>query len=329
VIAPLAKFIDWVSIQKCFLGRPAPDMQSIRMTEAVQFLNGPDFIPTASQPAQVAVHSDNAGGLNLRFPTPRPASLEENNTVHGRLYPGPGQWHERPAIILLHGGNLMRGRAHSLGYRFGYPRIARRCNRAGFNAVTVELPYNFQRHPRQPEALRDEDYLRMAEATAQAIAEIRALTGWLLQEGCPAVALWGVSLGGWLAGLCACHEARLAAAVMIVPIVRSNAAIADQIIPRSRREAWQPLFQLEERLDATPFNLTTGRPAIPKEKILLVGGRYDLTCPMKPIEELCKAWGHPTLWRLPHGHISFMSERGLTDRSLQWLKSRLEIPKVR
>jgi alpha-beta hydrolase superfamily lysophospholipase len=66
----------------------------------------------------------------------------------------------------------------------------------------------------------------MAEAVAQAIAEIRALTGWLLQEGCPAVALWGVSMGGWLAGLTVCRDARLSAVVMTVPTVRRNPTYA-------------------------------------------------------------------------------------------------------
>ena len=66
-----------------------------------------------------------------------------------------------------------------------------------------------------------QDYLRQAESFAQGVAEIRALTGWLLEQGleqgCPAVALWGNSLGGWSAGLAALRDARLAAVVLTVP----------------------------------------------------------------------------------------------------------------
>jgi hypothetical protein len=202
--------------------------------------------------------------------------------------------------------------------------IARRCNRAGFNAATLELPYHFQRRPLQLEALKKEDCLRMAKATAQAIAEIRALTGWMLGEGCPAVALWGVSLGGWLAGLTVCRDARLAAVVMTVPTVRSNTGMAEQIILPSRREAWRSLFQADEALDTTPFNLISGQPAIPRDNILLIGGIHDLMCPIKPIEELWESWSQPNLWRLPHGHISFISQRGLTGRVLDWLAPRLK-----
>jgi hypothetical protein len=44
---------------------------------------------------------------------------------------------------------------------------------------------------------------------------------------------------------------------------------------------------------------------------------------MKPIDALWQVWGQPVLWRLPHGHISFMSQRGLTARVLDWLTPRL------
>jgi dienelactone hydrolase len=322
MIAPLAKLADWLFIQKSCSGKPSIDRQTLRLEEAVQFLNGPDFIFAESQPAKMEFTSDKTGDFS--FPTPRPGGFAENNTVYGRLYRCEERWQGRPAIILLHGGNLMWGRRNSLSYRFGYPRMARRCNRAGFNAVTLELPCNFQRHPRQPGAVNNWDYMRMAGAVAQAIAEIRALTGWLLQEGSPAVALWGVSMGGWLAGLTVCRDARLSAVVMTVPTVRSNPSTTELIIRRQVREAWRALHVAGRKLDATPFNLTSAQPTIPKENILLIGGIHDLVCPMKPIEELWQLWGQPDIWRLSHGHISFMGQLGLTSRVLRWLEPRLQ-----
>ena len=98
-------------------------------------------------------------------------------------------------IVLLHGGG------DSLGYQFRFPFIARRCNRAGFNAATLVSPYHFQRRPRQPGALEQPGLLADGGSTAQAVAEIRALTGWLLAEGCPAVALWGIRMGGMAGGI--------------------------------------------------------------------------------------------------------------------------------
>jgi dienelactone hydrolase len=91
--------------------------------------------------------------------------------------------------------------------------------RAGFNAATLVAPYHFQRRVRRIEAF---DHLRVAKAFAQAVAEIRALTGWLLNQGCPWAALFGFSLGGWLAGLAATHDSRLKAVILALPGVRRD-----------------------------------------------------------------------------------------------------------
>ena len=164
----------------------------------------------------------------------------------------------------------------------------------------------------------------MAEAASQQVAEIRALTGWLLGKGCPTVALWGLSMGAWLAGMTVCRDARLAAVVMTAPVVHSNPAYASRIIWRSVREAWQEVCAADEALDETPLNLTRARPAIPKENILLVEGTQDLVTPAEPIEELWQLWGQPDIWRLPHRHTSLsLSLTGLISPVLRWLEPRL------
>jgi dienelactone hydrolase len=323
VIASLAKLIDWLSIQKNFRRMPPIDRRNLRLEETLQFLKSPDFIPAASQPAGVEFIPDKSG-LPFHFPTPRPCGFAENNVVYGRLYRCGERWQKRPAVILLHGGNIMRGGNDFIGYRFRQPLTARCCNQAGFNAATVELPYHFQRYPRQRGALNNLDYVRYAAASAQAVAEIRALTGWLLGEGCPAVALWGTSMGGRLAGLTVCHDARLAAVVMAVPGVHSNRSFARQIIWRRVREIVQRLCVEDAKLDRTSLNLAMILPAIPKENILLIEAIHDLFTPKEPIEELWEAWGRPDIWRLAHGHISKSLAPGLTGRVLRWLAPRLD-----
>jgi hypothetical protein len=52
MIAPLSKFMDWSAFQVSALMMPANDLNS-KLEEAIQFLNGPDFIPAESEPAQV------------------------------------------------------------------------------------------------------------------------------------------------------------------------------------------------------------------------------------------------------------------------------------
>ena len=312
MIAPLARFMDWAALQMAFVVAPVRHVPESkwRLAEALEFLNGPDFFPAASDPARIEF----SGPRNFRFPTPRPCEDEENNTVYGRLYRCAQPWQERPVIILLDG-------APSLGYHTVLPLIARRCNRAGFNAALMVAPYQLRRRPRRPIDI-EENCLEFARAMAQYVAEIRALTGWLLDEGCPSVALLGCSFGGWAAGLTACSDARIAGAVLIVPRVRVSFSLP--VVWRRVREAFRALRPAQEAMDTTRLNLILSTPVIPKEHILLIDGIYELFGERQSMEDLWQKWEQPEIWRLPHGHISALFVPGLTGRVLRWLAPKLE-----
>ena len=165
-----------------------------------------------------------------------------------------------------------------------------------------------------------------AETCAQAIAEIRALTGWLLKEGCPDVALWGISLGAWSAGMTVCCDSRLAAVVLQAPCGRLNPWVEQRaVLPRIRRR-WQSGLVMCDRMNLTAMNPTTTQPAIPRENILLIEGIYDLICWREDVENLWQVWGQPDIWRLPQGHVEICCGfvPGLTGRVLRWLVPRLE-----
>ena len=315
MIAPLAKFIGWYVLQfaamlpsfrKCARG-------DSKLTEAIEFLNGPNFIPAESKPAELEFTSN----IHFTYPSPRPCEFAENNVVHGSLYRRAKDWQKFPTLIYLHGGGEF------LSQRFGYPQKVLAIHHAGLNAAALAAPYHFQRRVGRVEAF---DHLRVAEAFAQAVAEIRALTGWLLDQGCPSVALFGISLGGWLAGLAATRDARLKAIVLAVPGVRRNyRATRGELIPWTpMRKALDKQKAAREALDQTPLNLTLSQPVIPKENILLIQGRYDLLVEAELTEELWQTWKQPEIWRLPHGHISWMLTPGITGRVLGWLAPRLE-----
>jgi pimeloyl-ACP methyl ester carboxylesterase len=315
MIAPLAKFIDWYSLQvaamlpsirKCARG-------DSKLTEAMEFLNGPNFIPAESKPAELKFRSN----IHFEFPSPRPCEFAENNIVHGCLYRRAKDWQKFPSVILLHGGGDF------LSHRYGFPLKVPAIHRAGFNAATLVAPYHFQRRVRRIEAF---DHLRVAEAFGQGVAEIRALTGWLLNQGCPSIALFGVSLGGWLAGLTATRDSRLKAIVLAVPGVRRDygATRGKHVLWTPMRKALEKQKAAREALDETPMNLTLSQPVIPREDILLIQGRYDLLVEAEQTEELWQKWEQPEIWRLPHGHISGLFAPGLTGRVLRWLAPKLE-----
>lgn len=314
MIAPLAKFVDWSALQILhtirlgFVSKRNLDATKWKLKDALEFLNGPDFIPAASDPAQIEFN----GPRHFKFPTPRPGKVEENNIVYGQLHRCAERWQERPVVILLHG-------SPAVDYHSLFPLIARRFNRAGFNMAKLVAPYHLQRRPRRPS---EWNYLEFARSFAQSIAEIRALTGWLLGEGCPSVGLLGVSFGGWLAGLTACSDARIASAILAIPAVRVRCS--SQVAWRRVQEVFQAQRSGREAMNTTRLNLILSTPVIPKENILLIEGIHDLFVEVQPIEELWQKWQQPEIWRLPHGHISSAGVLGLTGRVLRWLAPRLE-----
>lgn len=315
MIAPLAKLLDWSALQMAYAVaglRHAPQPEW-KLEEALEFLNGPDFILAASDPAQIEFD----GPRDFTFSTPRPSEDQENNIVYGRLYRCAERWQERPVIILLDG-------YPAVGSHTAFPLLARRVNQAGFNVATLVAPYNLQRRPRRP---NEESCLEFSRQTAQHVAEIRALTGWLLDEGSPSVGLLGFSHGGWIAGLTACSDARIACAVLTVPRVRMRCS-QPVIWPRVR-ETLEALRPAQDAMDTTRLNLITSTPVIPKQNILLIDGIHTLFGERQWMEDLWQKWEQPEIWRLPHGHVSALFVPGLTGRVLRWLLPRLNGDPVR
>lgn len=318
MIAALAKFIDWSVLQMAYavVGLKHAPRPQWKLAEALEFLNGPDFIPAASDPARIEFD----GPRHFKFPTPRPGEVKENNIVYGRLYRYAQRWQERPVIVLLDG-------YPAVGNHFAFPLLALRVNRAGFNVATLVAPYNLGRRPRRP---IEENCLEFARTMAQNVAEIRALAGWLLDEGCPAVGLLGVSYGGWAAGLTACSDARIAAVVLIMPAVAWRMwRSSPPVVWRRVRKSLEALRPAHEAMDTTRLNLILSKPVVPKENILLIKAIHDLFADTQPVEELWQKWEQPEIWRLAHGHISMLFVSGLTGRVLDWLAPRLQAGRLR
>lgn len=132
-----------------------------------------DTPPAASCPAQIELD----GPQRFKFPTPRPCEDEENNIAYGRLCRCAERWQERPVIVLLDD-------SPAVGYHTAFPWLARRFNRARFNVAALVAAYHLQRRPRRP---MEWNCLELAQAITQNVAEIRALTGCLMQVAHP----WG------------------------------------------------------------------------------------------------------------------------------------------
>jgi len=185
----------------------------------------------------------------------------------------------------------------------------------------LELPYHAQRKPTEPGAIRNfisEDLARMVEATRQAVADTRALVHWLKGQGCPAVGVWGFSLGAWVAGLTACYEKKIDAAVLATPVVRLERVIEELPFCAPVRRSL-----ISGSVDISKLSLLSHRPQLAPPDLLVLESIYDLFVPVDTIEELWRAWGQPEIWRVRHGHISIWLSPPLLGRVADWVACRL------
>ena len=283
--------------------------------EARRILESPDFFAEDTPAAKITF----PGGKDFQFPSSVTTPCPENNTVSGRISRCGKNWRKRPAIVLLHGWN------DRIGYRYRFEWLAKRFNRRGINCAAFELPYHFSRRPKQGPVrnIITEDLGRSMEAIHQALADVNAMVNWLVEQGCPRVSVMGYSLGGWLAGLVACHNPRLASAVLVTPVSRMDRAIDELAFCSLVRQALA-----KQPLDLTRLNLQANKPKLTRGFILLVEAEYDLFVPAETTEELWRAWGNPELWTVSHGHITILAASDTMKRATKWVSLRMKAPEA-
>lgn len=245
--------------------------------------------------------------------SPMPGVAPECRRIHGKFYRCGDNWRQQPVVIMLHGWNGENC------YRLLFPLLAHQCRRNGISLLSFQLPCHGRR--RAPSGLGNDfispDLSAMIVSTHQAIADSRALIGWLKQESCGPIGIWGISLGAWLAGLLACNDDRLSFAVLMTPVVRMDRAIAELefCAPIRRSLAGREVpFQ--------GLNLTDHRPLVGRQNLLLVAGYHDLFAPRAWVEELWEAWDRPPIERYGHGHISMMFSLKAMMRVLRFVRHR-------
>ena len=306
----LCQCIDRVAIHFAAARMPKPDGRDLHLDAAQRLLQNLDFSPAKMNPAAIEF----AGPSNFRFASPRPTAHAVNNVVHGRLYRCDDRWRQKPVILLLHGWN------DRLNHHFYFPRHARQLNQMGLSAATLQLPWQFDRRPPELGAWGNflcADVLHTVEATLQAMAEIRAFIDWLTEQACPFVGIWGVSLGAWLAGLTLCHDSRIGAAVLTVPVARLDRLIEEAAFCETIRCALQ-----DRHIDLHKLNLVSNHPVIARENILLVEAEHDLFVARENVEDLWRAWDKPEIWRFRSGHISVLWVPGLSKRVVRWVAAK-------
>ena len=306
----LKQAIDRAAINAAAKSLPAGVPSAARVEKACELLSRGDLLEPAGEIARL----DRGADGRFQFQSAFQSGIEKNDLAHGRLFLRGEDWATRPMVILVHGWNA------ELHYLYVLPLAARALNRRGLNAVLMELPFHLHRRPRAG-SMRDfisDDLPGMIDATRQSITDIDSLARWAKAQGCPKIAVWGFSLGAWLAGLYVCKSAVCSAAVLTTPISNMAAAVRDL-------EFCHPIRTCLDgsKLDLTRLNLTEHRPRISPNAIQVMQSDYDLFAPVKEYEELARAWDLSGWEKVPQGHISVLISRRAMNRSIEWLGRRL------
>lgn len=204
------------------------------------------------------------------------------------------------------------------GYRMGTPLI----DFTGFRArwlhqqlgVNVAIPVMPLHGPRRigrrtGDGFLTGDFVDTVHAEAQAVWDLRRLIGWLRTHGAPAVAVHGVSLGGYTAALLAGIEEDIDCVIAGVPaidfiqLLRSHApGFAVNLMDR--------LGFSFDRIEAllrvvSPLAMP---PQVPRKQRYVYAGAADRLVLPDHALALWQHWERPEIAWYPGSHVSFMFE---------------------
>jgi hypothetical protein len=256
-------------------------------------------------------------GFLLRWQSPVRSGYDENDVAAARLFLSRQGW-SAPTLIFLHA--LMS--AHD----FGYGRIARRLNRAGWNAVLVHLPYHYSRVPHgyaNGALALTSNLPRNGETIQQAVKEVRQLLALFRRLGCAEFGLIGTSFGGWIGALVSFLEKDLSFLALLQPIADVENAIwkspASKAIRAQLNKARIPVGITRRHAHLT--SPKDGQPLCDPRRILLVGGSFDSIVPLGILRNLQDAWRGSRLIEVKQGHFGY-SAMGAALREFEAVSAR-------
>ena len=236
----------------------------------------------------------------VRFPSPLPSGVAENDTVHAEYFrpTGPGR---RPAVVVL----------HILGADFALSRyLAARLADRGVAALFVKLPYYGERRPNgSNQRFLSDDIERSMNAMRQGVGDVRRATAWLASrpEVDPSrLGVAGISLGGIVAALASAVDPTLDRAALILAGGGLDRILWEMPEAARFRDRWvasgrtfADLHALTERWDP----LTYADRLVGKQ-ILMIAGTVDEVIPPGAARALWDAAGRPPILWYDCGHYS-------------------------
>jgi hypothetical protein len=232
----------------------------------------------------------------------RAVGANQRASAHVLEHPDP---FGRPWVVLIHGTGM------------GYPEADVRALGAthlfrdlGCNVVMPILPMHGPRRPRRGSQISFPglDVLDDVHGLAQSAWDVRRVISWIRTTREPsAIAVAGISLGGYVAALVAGTEAPLACVVCMVPAT-DFPKLLRRHVRRSLRESseFQEYHERSQVLHGavSPLRL---EPETPVSRRFIIAGTADrLIDPVEQVGPLWRHWGEPAIHWIPQGHVGHL-----------------------
>jgi len=237
----------------------------------------------------------------LRFPSDTLTDIDENNVVWAKITDSGSLDH---ALVVFHHWNASARNS----------QIARFFSQRGITVVEIAMPYHFERsRPGSAHA----DYMlsanlgRTIQSMRQGVWDGRKLIRWLKSEGYRNMSVLGMSLGSWVAGLIAAHEAAVSKASLFL----TAGSLADMVwtgrATRPIRNGLEPDIELADLRRAwAPLNMENyaSRLARPDLNLhVVLANRDKVVLPElseRFMQTLTLAGAKASILRLNCGHYS-------------------------
>lgn len=227
----------------------------------------------------------------------------------------------RPTLVCLHGYGMGRIALDALAFDLGHLH-----RELGLDVAVPTLPLHGPRAigRRSGAGFMDDHPLQTNAAFGQAIWELRRLSGWLRKQGVPAVGVYGMSLGGYLAALWASLDGDLACAVPMIPLVALHDLLERDLPPEERRareacgvgpELWRDAW--------APHSPLVHTPRVAPEARLILAARADRICPPDQAHALWEHWDRPAIHWAPGSHLVPIGRRETRERLAAHLRQTL------
>lgn len=223
-----------------------------------------------------------------------------NHTVHAQVLEHAGP--PRPWVLGVHGFGMGTPLPNVAAFR------ALRLHRdLGWNVVLPTLPLHGPRGVGRLSGgeILAPDYLRLVQVFAQGVWDVRRVLAWVRARGGHRIALYGLSLGGYVSALVASLEDDLAGALIGIPAVDFPNVARDN-------EPW--LLRRYDRVDhidwaqvraathvVSPLAL---EPRVPRERRFIFAGTADRVARPDQARALWRHWDRCAIHWFPGGHVA-------------------------